>query len=240
MTYRKQHENDCSIVNVLYQYLHTQGIQIAEETQKIWIDTVTKTLHFNRQLQWDNAISDVRLVSTIEELIAVFALRSRIYKKMGYDLEFPDPVFGLNYDDFDTRSAILYTTSNGSVSGTCRVIFDTEAKLPIDKNYSLAYLRTNGNRLAELSRLMIEKETKGLGQEFRWLTKGVFHVMRQNHYDILVSVMVKEHFKMYERFGGFRMEEELPMYGNLSTPFIITSWKISEYSPFFKRIFLDH
>ena len=240
MTYRQQYEDDRLIVQALHHYVQRHHIQIAEKTEEAWVHIIGEILRFHRELRWNSAVSNVHLVSSVDELIEIFALRSRIYKNMGYDLEFSDPVFGLNYDAYDTRSAILYTTSNGSVSGTCRIIFDTDGKLPIDKNYSLAYLRTNGNRLAELSRLMIDKETKGLGQEFRWLTKGTFYIMRENNYDILVSVMIKEHFKMYERFGGFRIEKELPVYGNLSTPFIITSWRVRDFSPFFKRIFLDH
>jgi hypothetical protein len=157
---------------------------------------------------------------------------------MGYNKEFPDHIEGINFDYYDEYAAVLYTQTNGKLTGTCRVIFDSEYKLPIDKNFSLDYLRVHENKLAELSRLMIEDETKGLNLEFKHLTIGVYMVMLVNNHTTLMSVMKEEHFSLYEKFGGFGKEASLQTYGDIESPFIITAWEVLKISKFFKKIFL--
>ncbi|CAA6809980.1 MAG: Unknown protein [uncultured Sulfurovum sp.] len=197
-----------------------------------------KTLAFNNSLNWDQSIGEVFLPKTVDELFEIYMLRSQVYGKLNYDKEFPDSIQGLNFDLYDTCSAILYTKANAKMTGTCRVIFDSDTKLPMDKNFSLDYMREENKHLVELSRLMIERECKGLGQEPKLLTKGTYEVMKKNGKTTMVSVMVHEHFKLYDKFGGFSIESELKTYGTLSIPFIITSWEIDQISPFFKKVFL--
>jgi len=200
------------------------------------LEIMYKTLKFNQALNY--TYESASLAVSPEKLLDVYALRSKIYKKMGYNKEFPDPIEGINFDYFDEHSAVLYTQTNGKLTGTCRVIFDSEYKLPIDKNFSLDYLRFNDNKLAELSRLMIEDETKGLNLEFKHLTIGVYTVMMVNNHTTLMSVMKEEHFSLYEKFGGFGKEASLETYGDIQSPFIITAWEVSKISRLIKKIFL--
>jgi hypothetical protein len=112
-------------------------------------------------------------------------------------------------------------------------------KLPLDKNYSLDYLRGKNKKLIELSRVMILKDSNALSQEFKYLTTGVYKIMSLNGVTTLTGVMVKEHFKLYEKFGDFRQEALIKSYGNLGKPFIVTAWhNINNPSKFFKRMFL--
>jgi len=178
------------------------------------------------------------LVQTPLELIEIFLLRSKIYTQLNYNSEFPDPIEGLNYDHYDGHSAILFVKKGGRITGTCRVIFDQHAQLPIDKNYSLDHLRSN-KRIAEVSRLVIEHQSSGLNQEFKLLTKGVYFITKQNHLDASISVIKRDHFKLYNRFGGFRMEASFSTYGELDNHFVITSWNILEISNFFRKLFLE-
>ena len=201
---------------------------------------IQKTLIFNESLSWGDSVKNVSLVSTIEELIKIYILRSQVYKKLNYDKEFPDAISGLNFDEYDEYSAIIFTKINGIITGTCRVIFDKDNTLPIDKNFSLGYLRQRNKKLAELSRLVVKNEKKGLQQEFKYLTKGAYLVMKKNEFSTLISVMVKEHFSLYDKFGGFKIEDEIKSYGSLGLPFIITSWEVSEITHFFKKVFLSH
>ena len=199
---------------------------------------IERALSFNHSLVWDDATENIFLVRTPEELIEIYALRSKIYAELAYDKEFPDTIKGLNFDSYDEHSAILYTKREGKITGTCRVIFDLDNTLPMDKNFSLNYLRKENKNLAELSRLMIDNKEKGLSQEPKYLTKGAYLVMQKNDLTILMSVMVEEHFKLYDKFGGFKIEDKIESYSNLGIPFVITSWEIAEISPFFKRVFL--
>jgi len=208
-----------------------------EDKQRL-LQIIHNTIEFNKKLVWSNDEKNVSLATTPEVLIEIYKLRSQVYSKLNYDKEFPDSIKGLNFDSYDEHSAIVYTKSNKRITGTCRVIFDSDKKLPMDKNFSLDYLRDKKKRLAELSRLMITSETKGLSQEPKLLTQSAYMVMKKNESTTLMSVMVHEHFKLYDRFGGFNIEGELKNYGNLSTPFIITSWEVARISPFFKKAFL--
>lgn len=48
----------------------------------------------------------------------------------------------------------------------------------------------------------------------------------------------KEHYKLYERFGGSNIIQELDNYANLDLDALILSWNPSEASDFFKKTFL--
>jgi predicted GNAT family N-acyltransferase len=207
--------------------------------KKNLFELISRVIAFNRSLKFDQSTPNLHLVTTPKELIEIFVLRSRIYTKLNYNSEFPDIIEGLNFDTFDENAAILYTKKEGVITGTCRLIFDSDKKLPIDKNYSLDYLRATKKRLAEVSRLVIEHQSSGLNLEFKLLTKGVYFVIKQNGLDASISVIKDDHFKLYNRFGGFYIEERLHTYGHLDNTFVITSWNVLKISNFFKKLFLE-
>jgi hypothetical protein len=200
--------------------------------------TMFQTLLFNRKLLQEG-MTNVYVVQRASKLAEIYLLRSRVYRRLGYDKEFPESVEGINFDSYDAHAAILYTQKEGRVTGTCRIIFDVKKNLPIDKNYALDEMRQTGEAFAELSRLIIDKdENRGLGQEFRYLAAGVYRVMQSNQLYRVVSVIAKEHFSLYKKFGGFVQKALLYGYGELEKPFVITQWNIKKVSPLFKRGFL--
>ena len=215
----------------------TMAVKMTNEEKAHMTDTMYKTLQYSSNIVWENQ-EDVFLVKKPNELLEIYTLRSKIYKNMGYNKEFPDTIQGINFDHFDENSAVLYTKTKGKITGACRIIFDSGYKLPIDNNFSLEYIRRNECRLAELSRLMIVKEKKGMNMEFKYLTAGVYNLMVENKYDKLISVIKDEHFSLYNKFGGFEKEAAMETYGELENPFIITVWNISKISTFFKKVFL--
>jgi hypothetical protein len=217
-------------------YLIHRGLEAERDRIDMLIDTLHQTSAFNKTLVWNN--EDIFLATEPEDLLEIYALRSRVYRMLGYDEELPDPIAGLSYDIYDTVSAVLYLKRNGKITATCRVIFDSPRGLPMDKHYDMSRLRKSGRALTELSKLMIEHETKGLNQEFKLLTRGVYEVAWNNGTDTMVSAMIEEHYALYERFGGFRIEGKLSHYGVIPIPFLITAWYLEEITPFFKRIFL--
>ena len=239
MTHPYIHQEKEKIRLEINQYLLHHSIETKSKDIRNIIEIMYRTLEFNKSLKWDKNVKSVSLVTTAKDLIEIYQLRSKIYKEMHYDREFPDPIEGLNFDLYDVHSAIVYSKSKEGITGTCRIIFDSTENLPLDKNFSLDYLRAKGKKLAELSRLIIDRQTKSLSQEPRLLTLGAYTVMKKNAMTTLVSVMVEEHYKFYQKFGGFSVEERLQTYGSLETPFIITSWEIAEISNFFKKLFLS-
>lgn len=68
--------------------------------------------------------------------------------------------------------------------------------------------------------------------------KGAYLLFMLNEIDITLLGIKKEHYKLYERFGGNSIIQELCNYGNLNLDALILSWNPSEVSAFFKKIFL--
>ena len=155
---------------------------------------------------------------------------------MNYNSEFIEKIEGLNFDEYDECSAILYSRRD-TITGTCRLIFDSnDKKLPIDEKFSLDYLRNDKRILGEASRVII-KNIEGLKPEFKLLTIDSYRVLSSYKMDI-VSVMTQEHLKLYKNFGGLNIEKKFQGYGTIDKEFFITLWQTSLISPFFKRVFL--
>lgn len=85
---------------------------------------------------------------------------------------------------------------------------------------------------------MIINNNSGLNLDFKKLTLGIYLVLIQNDLKATISVISKDHFKLYSKFGGFKIEKDLSSYGKLNSNFVITSWDISNVSKFFKKAFL--
>jgi hypothetical protein len=224
------------IEKAVRRYILTHDLSADKEGVDDLVDTIYHTIRFNKNLKWKS--DEVSLATTVDVLLDIYAIRSRIYRQIGYDKELPDPIKGLSYDSYDTASAVLYIKKDDQITATCRVIFDSEKGLPMDKHFKIDYLRDEGKRVTELSKLMIVHERRGLNQEFRLLTRGVYEVTLFNGMTTVISAMIEEHYGLYERFGGFGIEGRLSRYGVLPIAFIVTSWHIEEVSGFFKKLFL--
>ena len=200
-------------------------------------EIVDETISFNKKIIWDVSLKNLNIVTNAEDLIEVFKLRSDVYKNINYQKEFPDIINGLNFDIYDKKSAIIFYQNEKTITGTTRLIFDSENKLPTDKIFSFD-ARKQYNKIGELSRLIVKHEQKGLNLEFKYLMKGVYFLFILNDIDITFLGIKKEHYKLYERFGGNSILEELDNYGNLDLDALILSWNPNEVSDFFKRTFL--
>jgi hypothetical protein len=197
--------------------------------------TVKNTIEFNQRLYSVGTLNGVSLATTAEELIEIFALRSKVYQEIGFLVEFPECIKGLDFDEYDEHSAIIYTKRDG-ITGTCRLIFDSDKKLPIDKHISVDYLRNQNMNLAESSRVII-KDSDGLKPEFKLLTKDSYRVLSAYNLNA-VSATTQEHIKLYHNFGGLTVEKKIQNYGKIPRDFFLTLWKTTDISPFFKRVFL--
>lgn len=201
-------------------------------------EIVEETISFNKKINWDFSLKNLKIVTNAEDLIKVFELRSNVYKNINYQKEFPDVIDGLNFDIFDKKSAIIFYQNDKNITGTTRLIFDSENKLPTDKIFNFDNLRKEYNKIGELSRLIVKNENKGLNLEFKYLMKGAYLLFILNEIDMTFLGIKKEHYKLYERFGGSSIITELDNYGNLDLDALILSWNPSEVSNFFKKTFL--
>jgi hypothetical protein len=207
--------------------------------QRVFLEkTIDKAISFNKKLDWDRQNPHYKLTTTAEELIEVFKLRSDVYTSIEYQEEFPDTIEGLNFDKHDHNSAIVYCKKDNEYTGTSRIIFDSNHKLPSEEKFSFDYLREKDLKLCETSRFTIKKDSSGLSFDFKNIMRAFYEITTNNSADLVVSGIREEHFKMYSKFGGISIEKELDSYGLIEVPFLIISWNMSEASKFFKRSFL--
>lgn len=200
--------------------------------------TLEKSISFNKSLTWEITNNNLHLATTAEEFLEVYQLRSDIYTALHYNAEFQEIIEGLNFDDYDHNAGVVYTKTNDEITGTCRLIFDSSKKLPTEEKVDFKDLRKQYKNFAEVSRLMVKNKQNGLNLEFKNLTKGIYLLLEHNNIDLSVSVIRKDHFKLYSKFGGFKIEQEMQGYGELESEFVITSWNHKEISDFFKKAFL--
>lgn len=208
--------------------------------QRIFLEEVIEeTISFNRLINWEDINSNLKLVSNAEELIEVFKLRSDIFHEVGYQNAFPDKIEGLNFDKYDMKSAIIYCTNNNEATGTLRLIFDSNNKLPSDSIMSFDYLRKEYNNIAELSRNIIKQQTNKLGLEFKYLMGGVHNLFSNNDIDMTISGIKTDHYKLCSKFGGMEILKEVESYGDLNQSSLIIAWDLSKISKFFKKAILN-
>jgi len=223
------------VYNLLKKYKLEASLKEMNRLSKI----IKNTIDFNKKLYEIGTLDDVSLATTVEELMEIFVLRSHVYHEMGYSNEFPETIKGLNFDKYDECSAIVYAKRE-VITGTCRLIFDSKNKLPIDAKYTLDNLRNKSKDrgLVEASRVII-KDLEGLKPEFKLLTIDSYKILASYNLNA-VSVMTEEHLKLYKKFGGLSIEKKFQGYGTLKNEFFLTLWETSKISPFFKKIFLQN
>ncbi len=202
-------------------------------------EIIEETISFNKNIVWNNTNKNLKLTTTAEELIDVFKLRSDVYTDIGYQEECPDTIEGLNFDIFDKNSAIIYYKKNKEVTGTCRLIFDSENKLPSEEKYSFDDLRKKYNKIGEISRNIAKNNKRGLSLEFKYIMGMTCKLVVDNNIDLALSGIRKDHLKLFERFGDVQVLKELNSYGTLTIPFLIVSYNPAIISPFFKKAFLS-
>ena len=201
-------------------------------------EVLEESVAFNKKLNWEDTSKSLKLINSAEELIEVFKIRSSIYTSIDYQKEFPDTIEGLNFDKYDKNSAILYYKKSEEISGTLRLIFDSKHKLPTEKKFPFDYIRKQNKIIGELSRFVVDNKSKGLSLEFKNLFSGIHNIFRHNDIDLVVTAIKKDHYKLYSKFGGTKVEKELTGYGLVNMPFLVMSWNPELASDFFKRAFL--
>jgi predicted GNAT family N-acyltransferase len=223
-----------------FQQLFQQQKSNLERLDKVFLlDKLIETvLSYNKKINFESDHKNLQIVSSAEELVQVYRLRSEIYGNLGYQNEFPDYLPNMNFDSYDENAAILFTKHNNEITSTCRLIFDSTQKLPIEEKLNLSGIRDKFPKIAEISRLMVKKESGGLSLDFKYLMAGMYYLKRQNNVDASASVFLQDHFKLYDKLGGFVIEKTLQSYGHLNKPFVISSWNPLNISKFFQRAFL--
>lgn len=208
--------------------------------QRLFLEKIIdEAISFNKNLYFRNKNKNLHLATTAEDLIDVFKLRSDVYTSINYQNEFPDFIGGLNFDIYDSNSAIFLCKKEKIITGTVRLIFDSHNKLPTEDKLSFDEIRMNYNVISEISRLVVKKEANELSMEFKYLFGAVYTFFMENNLDIILTSIIKKHYKLYSKFGGTKIINDMDRYGNLEHSVMTLTWDPSQASPFFKKAFLD-
>ncbi|WP_419764703.1 MAG: N-acyl amino acid synthase FeeM domain-containing protein [Arcobacter sp.] len=220
-------------------FYNEQKFALETFQKRIFLESIIdESISFNRSLSWNQDNKNLRLTTTAEELIDVFKLRSNVFREINYLDEFPDSIEGLNFDIYDKTSAIIYYKNNKEVSGTIRLIFDSENKLPSENKCCFDDMRKQYSCIGEISRNIVKNRGSGLNQEFKYLMCGIYNIFINNNIDIALSGIKKEHLKLFKKLGGVEVFKELNSYGSFETPCLIISYNPNQASSFFKKVFL--
>lgn len=199
--------------------------------------TINDSLKFNGGVNWI-PLQGLDVVRTPEDFLQVMKLRHEVYGSLpGYSQEFVAPIPGLLYDGFDTNSVIFTYKKDEHIVGSIRVVFDSEEGLPSEEKFSFDYLRERNLGIAEFSRQVIHPQYQSKGG-FREFYAGAYNLALMNGINLFLAGIDREHLKLYEKFGGIKVEKEMQGYGHIQKPFLITSWDIFEASDFFAKAIL--
>jgi len=201
-------------------------------------EVIEETIAFNKKLTWDNSNPNLKLTTTAEDLIEVFKLRSDVYSSINYQNEFKDEIEGLNFDKYDKTSAVVASYSNGKITGSLRVIFDSKHKLPTEEKVSFNNMRKQYKSIAEVSRLVVQQSNTKLDFGFKYLMSGLHNIYINNKLDMALFGIKQEHYKLYSKLGGVEIVKDMDSYGSINVPFLIVSWDLAQVSKFFKKSFL--
>ncbi len=202
-------------------------------------NTINETLKLSEKSKWKSQNKYIDIVRSKKDVIDIFKLRSRIYKEVGYNVEFPEEIEGLIYDDSDKRSILfLSRNENKQIVGSIKLTLDKKCKiLPSEDKYLFNHIREKYN-VAELGKQVIETRNRGK-LTYKYLYSAVYNFAISNNIDTLVGSFKKDHLKLYRKFGGIKIEKEIKSYGNINLDFYIISWNLHKVSDFFKRGILN-
>ena len=211
--------------------------------------TMFETLQFNRACDWNSGYENVALVSSAADYLNVMALRARRYQDAGYDQLYQCAIPGLDYDEYDRHSLILFCKHEGLVVATERIIVKSAGELlPAEKIYDahkgLGHInertRFRKQTYAEKSRLAIASDTPIAGQFFKKLFASTYYLaLHQKIGNYIALTTAREYSKNYHRFGMIA-EKTGHFFKELTEPDVILSWDLDlQVSAFFERAILD-
>jgi N-acyl-L-homoserine lactone synthetase len=163
-------------------------------------------------------------------------LRSQVYTPLGYNVQFPERIEGLNFDDYDSNALSLMIKHRKKLVGSFRIVLDSPIGIPSEKMYDFNSVRRK-YRIAELSRLVVDEEHRSGSKEqgskaFNELFSAAYRFGDKIGVDRYVMVMKAAHESRFLEFGGIEKIGET-MYGNLDQDSSILLWDFNNVSEHF-------
>ena len=158
----------------------------------------------------------IKIANSLEEREAVFRLAYQVYLDKNYVKKKSNEWLIQNYD-FDAETVILMVQDqNKKIVGSVTIVFDGYSKLPATSIYNdeIRQLRASGNRMAELSRLVISPDFRNSKEIlillFNYLAIYIHHVRKFNSFIVQVNPRHKNYYKTLLNFEEIGQEKPCP------------------------------
>lgn len=153
----------------------------------------------------------IKFANTLEERESVFNLGYKIYLEKGFICENSQEWLIKNYDANNETAILIVQDQFKNIAGSVTLVFDGSTKLPAEKIYGneISNLRASGNKMVELSRLIISPEYRNSKEIllllFNYLAIYSYHVKKYSHLVVEVNPRHKNYYQLllcFEEIGG--------------------------------------
>lgn len=158
----------------------------------------------------------IKIANTLAEREAVYNLGYKVYLEKGFVNENGSEWLIQNYDANSDTVILIVQDKFKNIVGSVTLVFDGSSKLPAEKIYAeeLNGLRKSGNKMVELSRLVINPDYRNskeiLVLLFNYLAIYIYHVKAYNSITIQVNPRHKNYYKMLLGFKEVGVEKPCP------------------------------
>ena len=149
----------------------------------------------------------IKIANTLEEREAVFRLGYQVYLEKGYIKENANEWMVQNYDSNSETAILIVQDKQKNIVGSVTLVFDGSSRLPAEKIYNeeLKILRNQNEKIAEISRLVIDPQYRNskeiLVLLFNYLYIYSYYVKK---YTCLAIEVNPRHTAYYEALLHFR------------------------------------
>jgi hypothetical protein len=156
----------------------------------------------------------LKVANTLEEREAAFRLSYEVYLDKGFIKENPNKMLVQDYDANENTVVLLVQDQFKKIAGSVTIVFDGDSVLPAEKIYheELKALRNKGQKMAELSRLVISPEYRNSKEIlillFNYATIYIRLVKQFNCLSIQVNPRHKIFYKSllnFDEVGGLKL-----------------------------------
>jgi hypothetical protein len=175
----------------------------------------------------------VKIANTLEEREAVFKLGYQVYLKKGFINANPQEWLIRNYDSSSETVILIVQDKDKNLAGSVTLVFDGDCVLPAEKIYGdeIMALKARGNRIVEISRLMVSPEYRNSKEIllllFNYLAIYSHHIKHYTCLTIQVNPRHKTYYKALLSFDEIGNEKISPHLKN--APAILLHLPLSRY-----------
>ena len=175
----------------------------------------------------------IKIANTLAEREAVFQMGYQIYLDKGFIKPNEQKWMVQDYDFDEETTILIVQDQNKNLAGSLTMVFDGSSRLPAEKIYGkeLKELKNSGERMVELSRLVVNPEYRNAKEIlvllFNYLAIYSYHIKNYTSLVVEVNPRHKDYYKALLNFDEIGIEKECPMVQN--APAVLLHLPLNRY-----------